>query len=154
MAGRRPFFTTPWRSVKDVPLTSGMAILLASYDFWLGTILIRVTDHLPPERLLGYAGPLSVCSISTWGWLHISAGIIRLLRLCIQADQRVGVYLHLLSMSVILAWAVTFDVGPPTTGQPVYTFVAVVSFLSIFMVQIIEARYGRRRPLLPTKFLR
>lgn len=144
MYGR--LIANPWRALQDTPVSSGMVLLLAVYHFWLGTVLINVTSHLPIALQAGYAGPRSLISLEAWGWWHIVAGVIGLMRLFAHNDRRISLILHLISMSVILAWAVAFDLGPPTTGQVAYTFVAVVSFLSAFTVQVIERRYGMARP--------
>jgi hypothetical protein len=142
-------FRSPVDALRDTPITSTMLVLIAAYSWWLGYILVHSAAKLPRERQLGYRGPLSLCGLSTWGHLFIAAGVLIAARLFIHADhRRLSMALHMVGMMVSMAWAISFDLGPVTTGQAAYTFEAVVIFGTPFTVGVIERRYGRARPSL------
>lgn len=144
---RNRTFVNPRDALRDTPVTSTMCLLLSVYCFWQCFVLTVFTQYLPPERLVGYHGPLSITSIPHWGHAYLAAGCVGLIRLCVRSDTHLNLVLHLVSMSVLLAWAVAFDLGPATTGQPSYSFVAVVSFGSAFIIRVVERRYGSRPQL-------
>lgn len=148
---RRLRVTSPIVALRDTPVTTGMCFILAVYCFWMGTILWRTVQFFPPDRLIGYAGPTSLMPIYWWGWAYIAAGVVGMLRLFFHDDPTMNLSLHLVKMCVLVGWAVAFDLGPPSTGQPAYTLVAIVSFSSAFLINIIQGRYGVPRPTLPPR---
>lgn len=143
-----PVFTSPLSMLRNRPITAGMTLLVAIYSEWLG-FLICDASKLPPVRLLGYAGPMSLFPLHTWGHLFMLAGLCFFGRLFIPAiRQTASVALHMLGMMVSLAWALAFDLGKPSTGQAAYTFEAIVVFGIPFASQVLDRYYvhlGRKR---------
>lgn len=140
-------FRSPITALRDTPISSTLIVLISLYSWWLGYLIIHVTSKLPPARIVGYRGPLSVFTLATWGHLFLVAGTLIFLRLFIPLQHKnLSLGMHMIGMCVSFAWAVAFDLGPLSTGQAAYTFEAVIIFGSPFMVNVIERRYGQRRP--------
>lgn len=136
-------FSNPLATLRRRPITSSMVLLVSVYSVWLG-FLIRHAATLPPVRRLGYAGPASLCSLRVWGVLFVIAGVCVFGRLFIHPERRrFSLALHLVAMMVSLAWAVSFDLGPVTTGQGAYSFEAVVIFGIPFVSQLLDNNYVR-----------
>ena len=146
--------SNPIRAIRDTPIMSGAVIILSMYCFWLGYDLIHYTSHYSPERLVALRQPINLMSITSWGWCFIGAGCVGLLRSLFQTKEAliINFALHMLKMVVIVGWALALDTGPASTGQPAYTFVAFVSFVSFFIPQIIANRYGYERPSLEERY--
>lgn len=140
------FLTRPVRRLQDTPITTSLVVTVTLFAFWLGFVILHTTVHLPPASLLGYHGPTSLMPLSWWGWAHIVAGGLGVVRLFLPDGEAVDLAFHMFTMVVIVGWALAFDVGPSTTGQPAYTFVATVAFAAPFVTRGIERRYGARRP--------
>lgn len=145
------FLTAPARAYRDTPVTSAFITAIGVFGFWLGITILTVTVHLPPARQVGYAGPMALLPLQAWGWAFIVVGVLAVARLFAHDHHHLDLGLHLLKMSVVFAWALTFDLGAPTTGQPAYTFVALTSFATAFIPAVVEKRYGHRRPQLPPR---
>lgn len=144
MAKGQRYLISPWRAVREMPISSCVIALLALYAAWLGADLIWVAAKLPVARQAGFSGPRSVMSLNMWGISFLVASAIGVARLFFFKHRRIDAALHAVKMGVIISWAVSFDLGPASTGQVAYTFVAVTSFVGPFLPGIILRRYGGR----------
>lgn len=147
MARGKRLLSNPIVALRDTPVTSGMCILLSLYCFWMGVNLLVFVPRFPLiVREVAYHGPLAVMQLNAWGYAYLAAGCLGLLRLPFHCARRINLSLHIVKMSVLVAWAVSFDLGPAITGQPGFSLIAVVSFASAWIGSLIERRYREQRP--------
>lgn len=102
---------------------------------WLGTILAQL--NLPRATTVLYQGPLSFMPLHWWGTCFISCGVLSLIRIGFLNKRMISLAMHLPVMCIALTWSISFDLGPTTTGQPLYTFFAIVVAASPFISSII-----------------
>lgn len=134
-------------NVKARPVTSMALIAVAAYSLWIGYVIHHYTLQLPPSRLTGYSGPMGLASLNAWSWAYLGVGVLMLARLSLLAHPRADLVAHVFCMVPIVAWAVAFDVGPATTGQPCYTLVAAILVMIPFITQITERGWREKAQL-------
>jgi hypothetical protein len=139
-----------FEAIRYTPIGSTIVAALAVYSFWFAYLLIAVSSHLEPQvQTYRFHGPLEFASLQTWGWAFVGVGICELLRLVIHRSRKgISFALHVASMSVFMAWAVSYLVGSqgPDTGQPAYMFLALTAFVLPFLVDVLENRRNDRNP--------
>lgn len=125
-------------NVRNRPITVVALVIVSLYAFWEGYIIHNYTVFLPPERRVGYQGPETLFDLNTWAYLYLAVGFLMLVRIITLSHRWVDLVLHIICMIPVVGWAAGFIYGPPTTGQPAYTFAAVVLIAIPFITAVVE----------------
>lgn len=127
------------------PVTAMLVLLIGGFAGWIGGVLTLV--DFPPARLKSFAGPLAFWDLHAWGVLFLTSCALTMLRFLLLWKRNIDFALHMLAMIPIIMWSISIDLGPASTGQPAYTFVTIVCFVSPFLTDIIQrgqVRNGKR----------
>lgn len=124
------------QQLRQRPFTATIIAALGLWMAWTGGVILIRSRHLPPARLEGYAGPRALFSLTVWGWLFLGGAAVLFIRIACLRWPRVDIALHMLSMWVIVLWMICFDFNQMSTGQPAYTFIALVCLLSPYITRI------------------
>jgi hypothetical protein len=99
--------------------------MLAGWMLWLGGILL-ITANRPTTVVFAH-GPGAIFTAHTWAVIFLVAGSLKVIEIFVLHWKPLAATIQWSTLIPLVVWAVSWDWGPATPGQPAYTFVVLVA---------------------------
>jgi hypothetical protein len=122
----------PYSAFRKRPVAITVSTMISATIIWIGGILLS-TDFAPNL----YRGPRAFFELHTWGWLMVISGVLSMARIPFMDYPKTNYFLSLPRTLVMVGWAISFDFGPKSTGQAIYTFMACMVMLTSYIPRLL-----------------